>query len=134
MMRRTSTIIKLTGIVTLSIVFLSYGLWQSRLLIQGPVITITKPRNGAIVSDTNTMLTGKVKNVSYITLNGRQIYADEVGNINESLWLPEGYNIIQVSGTDKFGRNITRTIEIVAKNSGSPFGGIVQDASISANN
>lgn len=134
MMRHTPAIIKFSGFIALCIVVLSYGLWQSRLLIQGPVITITTPLNGAIVSDTHTNLTGQVKNVSYITLNGRQIYADEYGNINEPLWLPEGYNIIQVSGTDKFGRSITRTLELVARDPGQTTEEIVHDASISATN
>lgn len=134
MMRHTPAILKLSVFIALCIVVLSYGLWQSRLLIQGPVITITSPTNGAIVSDTHTALTGWVKNVSYITLNGRQIYADEAGNIDEPLWLPKGYNIIQVSGTDKFGRSITRTIELVARDPGNSTGEIVRDASISVTN
>ena len=126
--------IKVGSIVLLFGLILSYGLWQSRLLIQGPIITITGPENGTIVSDMQTILTGTAKNVSYITLNGRQIYTDPEGNIAEPLLLPEGYNIIQVSGTDKFGRSTTRTIELVTRNPGNTTEEIVREAGNSATN
>lgn len=103
------------GVIALIGVIGSYALWQSRLFLEGPVIAIEAPADGSSITPTVTTLTGSVKNVSYITLNGRQIYADTEGNIDEPLVLPEGYNIVQVSGRDKFGRETTKTIQLVAR-------------------
>jgi len=114
MIRRASVPTKAIGIGLLCAIIIGYGLWQSRELIAGPVISVESPTNGGVVSDTNVTLSGQVTNVSYITLNGRQIYADTDGSISEPLLLAEGYNVIQLTGTDKFGRTERRTIELVA--------------------
>lgn len=115
MIERRSLLLKTLLIGIAFALVLAYGFWQARQLLEGPIVTITSPTNGSTISDTHTMLTGTVQNVSYLTLNGRQIYADEKGIIKEPLLLPQGYNIIQISGADKFGRETTHTLKLVAQ-------------------
>ena len=133
MIERRSALLKFALVGIVFALILVYGVFQARQLLEGPIITITSPTNGSTVSDTKTILTGKAENVSYITLNGRQIYANEEGLISEPLLLPVGYNIIQVSGADKFGREVTHTINLVAEKQGE-LEGIVQHTTINGTN
>jgi hypothetical protein len=58
---------------------------------------------------------GEAKNVSYLSLNGRQIFTDESGTFSEKLLLPYGYTIMTLKARDRFGRSRTYTLELVYK-------------------
>ena len=88
-----------------AILFLSgYFLYQARGYLLGPQIFIESPKIGEIVSNSYLEVKGRVLNFSSLSLNGRQIVTDEKGNFNEGLLLARGYNIIELTAADKFGR------------------------------
>jgi hypothetical protein len=88
---------------------LSYLLFQARFLLQGPIITLsTEP--STVQHERVVMLTGTVKNITHLTLNGRQIFTNELGYFNEALVLENGYTIATLAATDRYGRetNVAR--------------------------
>lgn len=95
-------------IIVLALCILGYIIFQSRLLIQGPVVEITNQLNPAQNSRFVT-LEGRTKNITHLALNGRQIYTDEYGYFREELFLENGYNIATISAVDRYGR----TTEVV---------------------
>lgn len=93
-----------TGLGGLGLALLGlYIMWQARFLLQGPQVAITEEparhNNERIVS-----LKGQVKNITKITLNGRQIFTDPAGYFNEALVLENGYTIATIAATDRYGR------------------------------
>lgn len=90
-----------------------YGIFTARHLIEGPIITVTSPANGALVGNSLVEIQGNVQNISFITLNDRQIYADEKGNFKEKLLLYPGYSIMKLYAKDRFGREITKGLSLV---------------------
>jgi hypothetical protein len=46
-------------------------------------------------------------------LNDRQIFVDKDGTFNEELLLSPGYNVWTIQAKDKFGRIVTKKIELV---------------------
>ncbi len=80
-----------------------YTLFQARFMIQGPQITITQ---GIPVSSNERIVTiaGIAKNITKITLNGRQIFTDEYGGFTEALVLENGYTIATIAAVDRYGR------------------------------
>lgn len=104
--------IKVSVILAAIALFAGYGLFQARYLIMGPVINLYKPLSGLTESPI-AAVAGRARNVSYIDLDGRQIYIDETGEFNEKLLLSRGYNIIKLSARDKFGRTVEKTVELV---------------------
>jgi hypothetical protein len=97
------------------IIFLFYGLYRARNFLIGPKIVIESPSHGQIVASSDLEIKGVAKNVSLLYFNGRQIFTDQNGNFKENLLLARGYNIIEVSATDKFGRKKKERREIVLK-------------------
>jgi hypothetical protein len=82
---------------------LLYILWQARFMIAGPQISLAEepPR---VSNERFVTLRGEVRNITTITLNGRQIFTDPHGNFNEALPLENGYTIATIAATDRYGR------------------------------
>ena len=110
--RRTAQI-ALAGIVLTLLV--GYGLFQARDLIEGPSVTIQKPTDGALLRSSLVQVTGSVENITSIELNDRTIYVNEHGTFTEPVVLAQGYNVVTIEATDRFGRTTTNTLELVHK-------------------
>jgi len=94
---------------------IGYSLYQSRNLRSGPQLNIVSPINGALSTTSTTQIQGVAKNITSISLNDRPIFVDEDGNFSENLLLSYGYNIIGISAKDKFGRSVSKRLELVYK-------------------
>ncbi len=104
--------IRLGIILVIALGLVSYGAFQARNLALGPVISISEPENGSVSSTTEITISGTAKNVTLMTLDGRQIFTDENGNWSEDIILSKGYNIVTIYGRDKFGKETTKTLQL----------------------
>lgn len=95
------------------VLFIGYGVFEARKVIEGPKITVISPTVGESVTDKLVTLSGTTENVKTLTINGRILYIDEQGNWNERLMLPPGYNIIELEGVDRFGNKTSQRIDVV---------------------
>lgn len=95
---------------------LSYAYYQSKGFIKGPILKISQPQNGISLTEDVLEINGFAKNIAYISLNDRQIFVDEEGNLKEKILLFPGYNIISLSAKDKYERKIEKNIEVVLLN------------------
>lgn len=100
----------LTLLIVLGIV--GYSLYQARNILQGPTITIAAPQNGTRVFEPEIHITGSTENVSSITLNDRPIFIDETGIFSEVYLLGTGYNVIEFTIEDRFGRTHTELLKL----------------------
>ncbi len=113
MNRRTLTFfIALLGVA----VALSYGLFEGRKLIEGPQISIISPRDGQAVGGPLISVKGTAENVAFLSVNGKQAYADADGNFVESFSMPVGYTVIAVNATDRFGRKTAEVLHLTVVN------------------
>lgn len=108
-----------TKIITIILLLASIGLYaffQGYELIKGPVVEITSPTDNSSVADPSILIEGYAKNISFIYLNGRQIFVDTEGMFDEKLLLLPGYNIISIRATDKFNREVRRELHLILEN------------------
>ena len=97
-------ILKTLFFSALVILLLYYAMWQGRLLISGPLVSLdNKPPTTS--SSRVIELSGRTENIPKITLNGRPISTDSDGQFNEEIVLENGRNIITLQGLDRFGRD-----------------------------
>lgn len=106
-------LIKILVISLLVIVIAGYSYYQSRNLIRGAQIELASPRNGATVLDPLITVSGTAKNISFLSLNDRQIFVDQSGVFKEDLLLSPGYNVWKIEAKDKFGRIVSKRIELM---------------------
>lgn len=115
-MERTPKFIIGIGIVVCAVTGLVlYGYLQSREYLRGPVIAIDEPVNGSTSTTSLVAIIGHARNVSFLTLNGRQIFTDERGHFRESLLLQDDYNILTLEASDRFGHRVEKRLELVSK-------------------
>ena len=106
------SLIKYWLIVLVSILMLSFIIFQARFLIMGPQITLKEiPSNP--LNDRHITLKGTAHNISRIWLNDRPIYTDAEGSFEEAIVLENGYTIATLRAEDRYGRMTTVTKELV---------------------
>lgn len=108
-------IFSIFAVILLAGTVLGYGYYRARDFLNGPVVEITMPKNGQLLAAALIDVGGVSKNISFLNLNGRKIFTDKDGNWREKLLTSPGYNRIEVTAKDRFGRNISKTIELVLK-------------------
>lgn len=96
---------KTLKIASISLFFLfiaAYAVFRSKDLIIGVKIKDVTIQDGATLSNNILPVTGNAKNAIYISINGREISVDQLGNFNETIVLLPGYNVIKIEARDKF--------------------------------
>ncbi len=114
-MQNIASILKILVVVLVVFVIIGYTYYRTKDFISGPIVTILSPVNGSTLDNTLVDIKGTAKNISYISINDRQIFTDEAGFFMEKLLLYPGYNIISIKASDKFERNIEKTLELIYK-------------------
>ena len=107
--------IKILIIIVVVSGILGYAYLRTQDLLQGPQVFIFSPQSGDTVDEALVVIEGKTQNIGSITLNGKEIITDEKGNIREERLLIYGYNIFEIKARDKFGKETTKTLELVYK-------------------
>lgn len=100
-------------LLALFILVAGYALFQARFLILGPQVDIEYPRDGESLSQRVFEMRGMAHNISWISLNGEQIFTDEKGSWSESLAVNEGVSIMTVSARDRFGREVEKRVRVI---------------------
>jgi hypothetical protein len=107
-------ILGLGSAVIVVCVVLGYGYSRTKDFLAGPVLGITTPKNGEMVSSSPLVeIKGSSKNLSFLNLDGRKIFTDKDGIWEEKLLLQPGVNIIEVRGIDRFKRENLQIMRIV---------------------
>jgi hypothetical protein len=109
--------IKRFVIVFSVLLLVSYGIFNARCLIMGPSVEIFSPAENTETKENVITIKGKAENVSFISLNEKPIFVDTEGLFEEKLLLSPGSNIIQIRATDRFKKEILKTIKIYYKQS-----------------
>ncbi len=106
------TVLKLLVTAIFVCVLVGYSAFQVHKIITGPVIEIDL-HDQAVVTGTGMLkLQGVASNIAFIALNDNPIFIDEKGAFSENLLLYPGYNVIELFGKDKFGKTLTRLVEV----------------------
>ncbi|KKP79826.1 MAG: hypothetical protein UR80_C0045G0001, partial [Parcubacteria group bacterium GW2011_GWB1_35_5] len=78
------------------ILLLSYGVFNARNLIIGPMIEIYSPSQNTETKENLLTIKGRAKNIAFLSLNSKPIFVDMEGLFEEKLLLSPGSNIIEI--------------------------------------
>lgn len=104
---------KITLVLLFGVIILGYGVYRTKDLVQGPLLSIEYPKHGAHLTEAGLVLKGKAWHSHEVKVNDRPIFIDESGDFEEQLLLFYGYNTITIQAKDKFGRKVSETLEVV---------------------
>jgi len=97
------TVLRVIAVVLALSLFVVYVLWQSRIFITGPTITLAETPP-ATTTNAAVTIAGRAEHIVWIRLNGRAIVTTPQGEFKETITLPPGYTIVELSAADRFGR------------------------------
>ncbi|MBU3968857.1 hypothetical protein KJ991_01435 [Patescibacteria group bacterium] len=101
--------------IFIGIFIIIFVFYRSIDLIRGPVLELNEPKNGSVYTSPVIDVQGAVRNVTNVSLNGRQILINKNGFFNEKYILSEGLNRISLTINDRFDRKVEKIIEVVLK-------------------
>ena len=104
--------VKLFVIIISVILLVSYGIFNARDMLMGPTIEMFNPIADIETNDNMLIVKGRVKNISFVTLNGKSIYVDRDGLFEEKLLLVPGSNIIEVKAKDRFKKEALEIVKV----------------------
>ncbi len=94
---------------------LGYGIWRSRDLLFGITISTVGITDG--MTSTNPVLdfSGTATHANGILVDGETVPLSQDGTWHDSLALMDGYNVVTIAATDKFGRTTARQYRVYYK-------------------
>ncbi len=106
-----SPLILLGALVFLGI--LGYGLFVATPYLRGPALTIESPKPGASITTPTVIVRGMTERVSFLTVNDLPVPLLEDGSFAVERAYPAGYTVVVVRVRDRFGRELTDTVEFL---------------------
>lgn len=113
--RKIKQLVKIWIAIGAIATILGYGGWRAKSLVEGPDLVIASPLSGTLVAESLVEVRGKATNISFLTLNDGAIFTDEAGEFREKVLLSYGYNVMTLKAKDRFGRSVTKTLELIYK-------------------
>ena len=89
----------------------AYGLFQARVLIEGPTLHVFSPVAGETITSPLFEIQGETVNVTYVHINNRPVLLDTKGTFREKLVTPEGYGVVLIEAESRFGNSVQERIE-----------------------
>ena len=112
-MHRTQKVLRVVSIALIVVLIGSYAYTHIRSAFLGPNIELTESFHGTTVSEPLIELSGVAIRTSSLAINDTPALIEENGLFKASLLLALGYNIIEITAVDRFGRESTNHIEIM---------------------
>ncbi len=92
-----------------------YGMFEARSLLQGPTLTILSPKIGELQTGDLMEIRGKTSHVTHVTINGKEATLDTSGTFSEKRVTPQGYGILVIEASNRFGQKVEEKIEFVGE-------------------
>jgi len=115
MQSRPLLFIKILAVLIVVAVFGFYVFHQTKVFLFGPEIIVSYPKDGQTLAKFSVTVKGKALNTSRVLVNDYRVLVNEVGHFEKNLILARGYNIIELTVEDKFGRQVEKKLQVVVR-------------------
>jgi hypothetical protein len=89
--------------------------YNTKDLFLGAPLSIQTALDGATVTDSFLPISGNAKHAFGVEINGRSVAIDKNGSFNDGVVLSPGYNIVEITGQDRFGKEKHKVFHLVAE-------------------
>jgi len=94
-------------------------IYDTKDILFGAPLSINTASDGATLSSSYLPITGTASHAGTLQINGRTVAMDRQGQFSDGALLSPGYNIVEISQTDRFGKEKRKIIHLVAEPSSS---------------
>ncbi len=113
--RKVKQLVKIWVAIGAMSLIIGYGAFRAKDFVRGPELAVLSPFDGQLVRSSVVEIEGTAQNISFLTLNDGKIFTDESGKFKERILLSRGYNVMTVEAKDRFGRKVTKTLQLIYK-------------------
>ncbi len=103
------------ALVIFLILTLGYALFEARLFLAGPELTLATPAQGTTTKTGIITVSGRVLREVAFSINGKKVLPDKNGSFTKTFVFPKGESLLTVEATDRFGHTVTDTRMIFAR-------------------
>jgi len=103
----------LFGCSAIALLF-GYSLYAALPYLEGPYLKVSAESENGL-----TRIHGETARVSYLTINENPTAINEDGSFLVRRAYPLGYTAIVIAATDRFGREITKSLSVVTESHGT---------------
>lgn len=107
--------LKKTVIYSLSLFIVGLIFYNTKDLILGAPLSVHTAVDGATISDSFLPISGNAKHASTLEINGRVIALNKDGSFSDGALLSPGYNIVEITMSDRFGKEKRKVFHLVAE-------------------
>lgn len=102
------------GLFILGIILIvaSYLAFQFSFLFVGPKLSISAPKEGAIIESNVVEVRGETDPYATVTVNGEEVYVDLTGSFRKSLYVYSGDSEITVISKNRYGKESKKNIQV----------------------
>ena len=104
---------KYLAIIFFFLMVIGYTTYQLSGLVQAPQLIIETPPEGGLVTNDLIIIHGRGRGLTKLVMNDETLILDQTGGFETKLLLARGYNIINFSGLDHFGRMIKKQWPVI---------------------
>lgn len=100
----TPKLITISGSVAVVFLAFFYVVFQVFAINKTPDLTITEPKNDAVISGTTVTVAGKTEPGIIVAINGQNVFVDTEGNFNTTIGVAPGQKELKIEAANKFGK------------------------------
>lgn len=104
----STALLGVAGILVLG--FVSFNM---RDILFGTPLVIHTANDGDTLSEDFLPVSGKARHAEAVRINGRNVFTDRDGNFADGVILSPGYNVVEVTLRDQFGKERVKTYRLV---------------------
>lgn len=91
-----------------------YLYFQVNNFVSTPRLVIIKPSDGTIIDGSVTHVVGVAEKDALVAINDQPVLVNEKGEFSEDVGLKDGLNVISVRARNKFNKETTQAVSVVA--------------------
>lgn len=111
---RTTSLTLSTALLGIGgIAVLGFVSFNMRDILFGTPLVIHTAQDGDTLSEEFLPVTGKARHAETVRINGRNVFTDRDGNFADGVILSPGYNVVEVTLRDQFGKERVKTYRLV---------------------
>ncbi len=108
------------------ILTLGYIIWQLWSINRTPVLKVNEPQNNAVIPGSVVNVSGQTDPGADVSVNGQNIFVDGKGGFQTQAALSPGPEEITITASNRFGKSVSRAINITGAGSVASTAGPLQ--------
>ncbi len=108
----TPKLITITASSVVGVFAFFYIVFQVFAINKTPALTITEPKNDAVISGSSINVAGKTEPGIVVSINGQNVFVDQNGDFHATIGVAPGQKELRIDAANKFGKHAEQVLAL----------------------